>query len=94
MRKQVTLYDTLGVERDASDQDIRKAFRRLALKHHPDRGGCTKKMQEVNSEYEKLFKEFKESFNNDPSNKYKKSETVEMYKDFINQIIHLEEIDI
>lgn len=37
MRKQVTLYDTLGVERDATDQDIRKAFRRLALKHHPDR---------------------------------------------------------
>jgi len=37
MRKQVTLYDTLGVERDASDQDIRKAFRRLALKYHPDR---------------------------------------------------------
>jgi len=37
MRKQVTLYDTLGVERDASDKDIRKAFRRLALKHHPDR---------------------------------------------------------
>jgi len=37
MRKQVTLYDTLGVERDASEQDIRKAFRRLALKYHPDR---------------------------------------------------------
>jgi len=37
MRKQVTLYDTLGVERDAPDQDIRKAFRRLALKFHPDR---------------------------------------------------------
>ena len=37
MRKQVTLYDTLGVERDADDQDIRKAFRRLALKYHPDR---------------------------------------------------------
>jgi curved DNA-binding protein CbpA len=37
MRKQVTLYDTLGLERDASDQDIRKAFRRLALKYHPDR---------------------------------------------------------
>jgi molecular chaperone DnaJ len=37
MRHQVTLYDTLGVERDASDQDVRKAFRRLALKYHPDR---------------------------------------------------------
>ncbi len=37
MRKQVTFYDTLGVERDAPDQDIRMAFRRLALKYHPDR---------------------------------------------------------
>jgi tetratricopeptide (TPR) repeat protein len=37
MRKQVTLYDTLGLERDASDDEIRKAFRRLALKYHPDR---------------------------------------------------------
>jgi curved DNA-binding protein CbpA len=37
MRNQVSLYDTLGIERDASDQDIRKAFRRLALKYHPDR---------------------------------------------------------
>jgi DnaJ-class molecular chaperone len=37
VRKQLTLYDTLGVERDASDQDIRVAFRKLALKYHPDR---------------------------------------------------------
>ncbi len=37
MRKQVTFYDTLGIERDAPDQEIRKAFRGLALKYHPDR---------------------------------------------------------
>jgi len=37
MRQNVTLYDTLGVERDATDKAIRAAFRKLALKHHPDR---------------------------------------------------------
>jgi len=37
MRHNVTLYDTLGLEQDATDKEIRAAFRKLALKHHPDR---------------------------------------------------------
>ena len=30
-------YEVLGVDKSASDQEIKKAFRRVAMKHHPDR---------------------------------------------------------
>jgi curved DNA-binding protein CbpA len=46
------LYDTLGVPKDATYKDIKKAFRKAALKHHPDRGGDADKFKEVNAAYE------------------------------------------
>ena len=50
-------YDVLGVGRNASNEDIRRAFRRLAFQHHPDRnrdGGATEKFKEINEAYEIL----------------------------------------
>jgi DnaJ family protein A protein 2 len=40
-------YDLLGVDKKASMKDIDRAFKKLALKHHPDRGGDTQKFQEL-----------------------------------------------
>ncbi len=48
-------YNILGVERNASDEEIKKAFRQLALKHHPDRNQGDKaeeeKFKEINEAY-------------------------------------------
>lgn len=45
-------YDTLGVPRDADEQTIKRAYRKQASEHHPDRGeGDTTRMQAVNAAY-------------------------------------------
>merc|ERR1712093_298436 len=40
-------YDILGVDKDASESEIKKAYRKLAMKHHPDKGGDPDKFKEM-----------------------------------------------
>jgi molecular chaperone DnaJ len=47
-------YDILGVKKSASTDEVKKAFRRLARKHHPDAGGSEEKFKEINEAYEVL----------------------------------------
>lgn len=47
-------YSTLGLNRGASEDEIKKAYRKLAMKHHPDRGGDEKKFKEISQAYEFL----------------------------------------
>lgn len=47
-------YDVLGVKRDATDDQIKKAFRKLAAKYHPDAGGDEQKFKEVSEAYTTL----------------------------------------
>jgi molecular chaperone DnaJ len=47
-------YEVLGVGKNASADEIKKAFRKAAIEHHPDRGGDEAKFKEVNEAYEVL----------------------------------------
>ena len=49
-------YETLGISRDVSSEDIKKAYRRLAVKYHPD------KNRDNSKEAEEKFKEVSEAY--------------------------------
>ena len=47
-------YEVLDVDKSATDKDIKKAYRKGALKHHPDKGGDSAKFKELTQAYEIL----------------------------------------
>lgn len=59
-----SLYDTLGVDKNASSDEIKKAYRRLARKYHPDinkESDAEEKFKEINAAYEILSDEKKKA---------------------------------
>ena len=47
-------FDVLGIPHGASKEDVRKAYKRLALRFHPDKGGSNEAFQQVLSSYQRL----------------------------------------
>ncbi len=55
MASQKDYYKLLGVDESASADEIKKAFKKLAVQHHPDKkGGNKEKFQEINEAYQTL----------------------------------------
>lgn len=66
-------YSTLGLQRGATDDEIKKAYRSLAMKHHPDRGGDEAKFKEISTAYDTLSNPEKKrivDMGGDPNNQH------------------------
>lgn len=60
-------YEVLGITSTASDEEIKKAYRKLAMKHHPDRGGDEVQFKKIKEAYEALTNPPPAQHNFDPS---------------------------
>lgn len=81
-------------------EELKKQYRDLAMQNHPDRGGSVEAMQEINSEYDKLFSRLKNIHakasdkKTDGSAKHETQETPEEFRNIIEKLIHMEGITI
>lgn len=49
---QKNYYDILGVAEGATEDEIKKAFRKQAMQHHPDKGGDQEQFKKINEAYQ------------------------------------------
>jgi len=63
MTQEDNLYEILGVNASASQREIKEAYRKLSMQHHPDRNGDPKVFQKVKDAYDLLS-------NSDKRNRY------------------------
>ena len=79
-------------------EELKKQYKKLAVQHHPDLGGSTADMQEINAEYDVLFEKLKNVRTNAEGKTYttkeETTETPDEYKEIIEKLIHLNGIDI
>ena len=53
--KESSDYDTLGIKPTASHDEVKRAYRKMAVKYHPDKGGDPKKFQKIHDAYERIL---------------------------------------
>ena len=74
--------------------ELKKAYRRLAMKHHPDCGGSDEIMKQINAEHDALFETLKASHNKTADEYHQTTETAEEFRDIITALLKLDGLEI
>jgi curved DNA-binding protein len=77
-------YEVLGLKLGASEADVKKAFRRLAAKHHPDKGGDEEQFKKIKLAYEQITEP--EKFKQAPGSGYHSTDEAVFNQDMLNEI--------
>lgn len=77
-------------ENITSLDELKKAYRRLAMQHHPDRGGSTEIMKEINREHDTLFETLKTQHNETADEYHQTTETPEEFRTIIELLLKLD----
>jgi len=64
-------YSILGIQRNASQDDVRKAYKKQSMKHHPDRGGDEEEFKKINEAYQNLSDPQKRAAYDNPQPQYR-----------------------
>lgn len=75
-------------------EELKKKYRELIFKHHPDQGGNTEDMKKVNAEHKKLFAKVGHIHTNSKGERYEKApnETAEQFVEIMNTLIRFERV--
>jgi molecular chaperone DnaJ len=78
-----TYYDILGVKETATQDEIKKAYRKLAVEHHPDKGGNEEKFKKISEAYDTIGDETKRTeYDNRRKNPFFNSGGRDPFQDF------------
>lgn len=77
-------------------EELKAEYKKLVMKHHPDRGGDTATMQEINAEYDKAFPMLKDVHKNAKGETYQKetNETPEEFRHMMEKLMRMEGVTI
>lgn len=77
-------------------EDLKKQYRTLAMKNHPDRGGDAETMKAINNEYDSFFAKVKNTHKNKDGETYQKEnpEKASEFKDIISKLIRMDGVEI